>query len=107
MKLTTHGWFTWFTKDDQYSKQQLTADSRRALVYLNRGISSSTSSRPGPITPDARRSHHTRSARARLPRGRDEVQRRLIVKEEEPAPPVTVKQGDVFSREKIARRPKR
>ena len=26
MKLTTPGWFTWFTKDDQYSKQQLTAD---------------------------------------------------------------------------------
>ena len=29
MKLSTPGWFTWFTKDDQYSKQQLTPTSRR------------------------------------------------------------------------------
>jgi outer membrane protein insertion porin family len=38
MKLTTPGWFTWFSKNDQYSKQKLSADmeSLRSF-YMNSG----------------------------------------------------------------------
>ncbi len=54
MQLTTPGWFTWITKDDQYSKQKLTADleSLRSF-YLNRGyLEFSVDSTQVSITPD-------------------------------------------------------
>ncbi|MDH5263859.1 MAG: outer membrane protein assembly factor BamA, partial [Betaproteobacteria bacterium] len=38
IQLTTPGWLTWITKDDQYSKQKLTADLETLRsFYLNRG----------------------------------------------------------------------
>ena len=38
MQLTTPGWFTWYTKNDQYSKQKLSADLENVRsFYQNRG----------------------------------------------------------------------
>ncbi len=38
MQLTTPGWFTWFTKNDQYSKQKLSADMESLRTfYMNSG----------------------------------------------------------------------
>jgi outer membrane protein insertion porin family len=38
MQLTTPGWFTWFSKNDQYSKQKLSADMESIRTfYMNSG----------------------------------------------------------------------
>ena len=35
MQLTTGGWLSWYTKDDQYSKQKLQADLETIQAYYN------------------------------------------------------------------------
>ena len=105
IKLTTPGWFTWFTKDDQYSKQQLTADleSLRSF-YLNRGyLEFNIDSTQVSITPDREKIYIT-IAVTEGPVYRVGVIKfsgDLIVGEEELRRLVQAKAGDVFSREKI------
>ena len=63
IELSTEGWFTWYTKRDQYSRQKLTADleSLRSY-YLNRGYldfkvdSTQVSISPGQATTSTSRS---------------------------------------------------
>ncbi|HYD81404.1 MAG TPA: outer membrane protein assembly factor BamA [Paucimonas sp.] len=54
MDLRTPGWFTWYTKADQYSKQKLTGDIEALRShYLNRGyIEMQVESTQVSITPD-------------------------------------------------------
>ena len=105
MKLTTPGWFTWFTKNDQYSKQQLTADleSLRSF-YLNRGyLEFSIESTQVSITPDREQIYITIAITEgpvyRM--GEIKFSGDLIVGEPELRALVTMKPGDVFSREKV------
>jgi outer membrane protein insertion porin family len=111
MKLTTPGWFTWFTKDDQYSKQQLTADLEALRsFYLNRGyLEFNIDSTQVSITPDREKIYITIAITEgpvyRI--GEVKFSGDLIVKEEELRRLVLVKQGDVFSREKIVDTTKR
>ena len=105
MKLTTPGWFTWFTKDDQYSKQQLTADleSLRSF-YLNRGyLEFNIESTQVSITADREKIYITIAITEgpvyRM--GEIKLSGDLIVKESELLPLLQVKKGDVFSREKV------
>jgi outer membrane protein insertion porin family len=111
MKLTTPGWFTWFTKDDQYSKQQLTADLEALRsFYLNRGyLEFNIESTQVSITPDREKIFITIAiSEGPVYRvGEVKFSGDLIVKEDELRRLVTVKQGDVFSREKIVEATKR
>jgi outer membrane protein insertion porin family len=54
IKLSTPGWFTWYTKSDQYSKQKLTGDIESLKsFYLNRGyLEMQVESTQVSITPD-------------------------------------------------------
>jgi outer membrane protein insertion porin family len=104
-KLTTPGWFTWFTKNDQYSKQQLTADleSLRSF-YLNRGyLEFNIDSTQVSITPDREKIYITIAiTEGPVYRVGDiKFSGDLIVKEEELRRLITLRPADVFSREKI------
>jgi outer membrane protein insertion porin family len=105
IKLTTPGWFTWFTKDDQYSKQQLTADLETLRsYYLNRGyLEFNIDSTQVSITPDREKIFITIAITEGPVYRVGEVKYSgdLIVPEAELRAFTLVKQGDVFSREKI------
>ncbi|HST02818.1 MAG TPA: outer membrane protein assembly factor BamA, partial [Usitatibacter sp.] len=105
MKLTTPGWFTWFTKDDQYSKQQLTADleSLRSF-YLNRGyLEFNIESTQVSITPDREKIYISIVVNEGpvYKVGGIKLAGDLIVPQPELEALILAKPGETFSREKI------
>ncbi|NJD88320.1 MAG: outer membrane protein assembly factor BamA [Betaproteobacteria bacterium] len=105
MQLTTPGWLTWITKDDQYSKQKLTGDleSLRSF-YLNRGyLESNIESTQVSITPDREKIYITIALTEgpvyRL--GEIKFSGDLIVPERELRELVAMNPGDTFSRERV------
>ncbi len=111
MQLTTPGWLTWITKDDQYSKQKLTGDleSLRSF-YLNRGyLESNIDSTQVSITPDREKIYITIALTEgpvyRL--GEIKFSGDLIVPERELRELVAMNPGDTFSRERVIESVKR
>ncbi|MCM2327280.1 MAG: outer membrane protein assembly factor BamA [Lysobacter sp.] len=111
MQLTTPGWLTWLTKDDQYSKQKLTADleSLRSF-YLNRGyLEFNIESTQVSITPDREKIFITVAINEgpvyRL--GDIRFGGDLLVPERELREFVSLRTGDTFSRERIIESVKR
>lgn len=111
MQLTTPGWLTWITKDDQYSKQKLTADLETLRsFYLNRGyLEFNIESTQVSITPDRERIFITIAITegpvyrlGELKFGGD-----LIVAERELRELLAMRTGDTFSRERIIESVKR
>jgi outer membrane protein insertion porin family len=105
MTLTTPGWFTWYTKNDQYSKQKLSADLEALRsFYQNRGyLEFNVDSTQVSITPDKEDIYITLNITEgpRFSVGDVRIAGDLVVPESELAPLVQLKPGDVFSRAKL------
>jgi outer membrane protein insertion porin family len=105
MTLTTPGWFTWYTKNDQYSKQKLSADLEALRsFYQNRGyLEFNVESTQVSITPDKEDIYITVDVREgpRFSVGDVRIAGDLVVPASELEPLVQLKSGDVFSRQKL------
>jgi outer membrane protein insertion porin family len=105
MQLTTPGWLTWFTKDDQYSRQKLSADLETLRsFYLNRGyLEFNIDSTQVSITPDREKIFITVnvSEGERYTVGDIKFSGDTIVPEAELRQLIVYKPGETFSRQKI------
>jgi outer membrane protein insertion porin family len=105
IQLRTPGLFTWFSKNDQYSRQKLQADleSLRSY-YLNSGyLEFSIDSTQVSITPDKRDIYITVNVTEgeRYEVGAVKLGGDLLVPEDELRSLITVKSGETFSRERL------
>lgn len=104
-KLTTPDWLSWWNKNDQYSKQKLTADleSLRSF-YMNQGyLEFNIDSTQVSITPDKRDIYLTVNITEGEKYNVTDVKLagELLVPEEELRKLITVNSGEIFSREKV------
>jgi outer membrane protein insertion porin family len=104
-KLTTPDWMTWWNKNDQYSKQKLTADLEALRsFYMNQGyLEFSIDSTQVSITPDKRDIYIT----VNITEGEKytvsdiKLAGETLLPEDEVRKLITVQPGEFFSREKI------
>src|SRR6185436_6605665 len=103
--LRTPGWLTWYTKQDQYSRQKLSADLETLRsYYLNRGyLDFTVDSTQVSITPDKQDIYITINVTEGEKYTVSEVQLsgQTLVPMEELERLVRVKAGDVYSRERL------
>ena len=103
--LRTPGWLTWYTKNDQYSKQKLTGDLETLRsFYLDRGyIDFNIDSTQVAITPDKQDIYITINVTEgeKFSVSGVKLAGELLLPEEELRKLVKIKPGEVFSREKI------
>ncbi|MBK7793377.1 MAG: outer membrane protein assembly factor BamA [Betaproteobacteria bacterium] len=105
MQLTTPGWTTWYTKNDQYSKQKLTADLENVRsFYQNRGyLEFNVESTQVSITPDKEDIYITvnifEGPQFRV--GEVRLAGDLMVPEAELRQMLRLRTGDVYSRDKL------
>ena len=104
-ELTTGGWFSWFTKDDQYSKQKLSGDLEKLKsYYLNRGyLEFNIESTQVSITPDKEKIYITVNiSEGPVYKITDiKFQGELKITEAEMRALLLFKPGETFSRQKI------
>ncbi|MGE5666920.1 MAG: outer membrane protein assembly factor BamA [Betaproteobacteria bacterium] len=105
MTLTTPGWLTWYTKNDQYSKQKLAGDLETLRsFYQNRGyLEMNVDSTQVSITPDKEQIYITVNITEgpRYTVGDVRIAGDLVVPAAELEKLIRIKTGDVFSREKL------
>ncbi len=105
MTLTTPGWLTWYTKNDQYSKQKLAGDLETLRSwYQNRGyLEMNVDSTQVSITPDKQQIYITVNVTEgrRFTVGDVRIAGDLVVPAADLEKLVRIKSGDVFSRAKL------
>src|SRR5436190_5280220 len=103
--LRTPGWLTWYTKNDRYSREKLSADLENLRAfYQNRGyLDFNIESTQVSITPDRRDIYITVnfSEGEQYTVAKVELGGQLIAPREELQKFVLLKPGEVFSREKL------
>jgi len=106
LNLRTPGWFTWYTKADQYSKQKLTGDIEALRsYYLNRGyLEMQVESTQVSITPDKKDIYITININEgeKYSVSGVKLEGEMLGREEELRSLVQLKPGDVYSGEKLA-----
>jgi outer membrane protein insertion porin family len=105
LALRTPGWLTWYTKQDQYSRQKLSADLETLRsYYLNRGyLDFTVDSTQVSITPDKQDIYITINVTEGEKYTVSEVQLsgQLLLPPEEIHKLVRLKPGDIYSRERL------
>ncbi len=105
MQLQTPGWMTWYTKNDQYSKQKLSADLEQVRsFYQNRGyLEFNIESTQVSITPDKEDIYITVNITEGEPFRISDIRLAgdLPVAEAELERLVTVRPGQIYSRERL------
>jgi len=103
--LSTPGWMTWWSKNDQYSKQKLAADIETMRShYLNRGyLEFNLDSTQVSITPDKQSIYITINITEGQKYTVSDVKLagEMLLPEEELRKLIKIQPGDVFSREKL------
>lgn len=111
LSLRTPGWFTWYSKADQYSRQKLTGDIEALRsYYLNRGyLEMQVESTQVSISPDKRDIYITININEgeRFTVADVKLEGELFDQEPEFRALVQLKPGDVYSGEKLAESVKR
>jgi outer membrane protein insertion porin family len=111
MQLTTPGWLTWYTKNDQYSRQKLSGDLEALRsFYQNRGyLEFNVESTQVSITPDKESIYITINVAEgdRYTVSDIRLAGELFVPEAELWPLVSVRPGETFSRERLTGSTKR
>src|ERR1700730_6396133 len=105
MQLSTPGWLTWYTKNDQYSKQKLAGDLETLRsYYTNRGyLEFAVDSTQVSITPDKEEIYITINITEgpRYTVSDVRIAGELLLPEAELLRLIQIKPGDVYSREKL------
>ena len=105
MQLSTPGWFTWYTKNDQYSKQKLQGDLETLRsYYTNRGyLEFQVDSTQVSITPDKEQIYITIniSEGPKYSVGDIRLAGELLLPEADMMRLILIRSGDVYSREKL------
>jgi outer membrane protein insertion porin family len=105
LKLTPPGWFTWYTKADQYSKQKLSGDIETLRsFYLNRGyLEMQVESTQVSITPDKKDIYITININEgdKFTVSDVKLEGEMFGREEELKSLVALKKGDVYSGQKL------
>lgn len=105
LKLTTPGWFTWYTKADQYSKQKLSGDIETLRShYLNRGyLEMQVESTQVSITPDRKDIYITININEgdKFTVADVRLEGEMFGREDELMSLVDLRKGDVYSGQKL------